>query len=71
MITDNTLNGTEQALDQSPSALDVGELVRVLQAVNEGDFTVRLPGNWVGLPGKIADLAGAYAVFKLPVAGRE
>src|SRR5262245_28325434 len=35
--------------------LDLHELLRILQAVRRGDFSVRLPGNWVGLNGKIAD----------------
>jgi hypothetical protein len=30
-------------------------LLRVLQAVRDGDFSVRLPGDWTGLEGKIAD----------------
>jgi len=30
-------------------------LLAALQAVAEGDFTVRLPGDWTGLDGKIAD----------------
>src|SRR5438552_14908066 len=31
------------------------ELLRVFQAVRDGDFSVRLPGHWTGLNGKIAD----------------
>ncbi|MCQ4165040.1 HAMP domain-containing protein [Tahibacter harae] len=31
------------------------ELLRVLQAVRDGDFSQRLPGNWDGLEGKLAD----------------
>jgi hypothetical protein len=31
------------------------ELLRALQAVRDGDFSVRLPGDWTGLSGKIAD----------------
>ena len=33
----------------------LGELLQALQAVRDGDFSVRLPGDWVGLEGKIAD----------------
>src|ERR1700730_9034 len=35
-----------------------GELAAILaslQTMRDGDFTVRLPGAWTGLPGKIAD----------------
>src|SRR5262247_4546572 len=44
----------------APSAVlsphpELSELLRVLQAVRDGDFSVRLPGDWTGLEGKIAD----------------
>jgi HAMP domain-containing protein/signal transduction histidine kinase/DNA-binding response OmpR family regulator len=35
--------------------LDESEFLRTLQAVRDGDFQARLPGDWTGLPGKIAD----------------
>jgi PAS domain-containing protein len=35
--------------------LNAGRLLTALQAVRGGDFTVRLPGDWTGLDGKIAD----------------
>ena len=31
------------------------ELLRALIAVRDGDFSVRLPGDWVGLDGKVSD----------------
>src|SRR5579875_643858 len=37
------------------AALDMHDLLRGLQAIRVGDFSVRLPGNGIGLPGKIAD----------------
>jgi len=39
----------------SPARPELSELLRVLQAVRDGDFSVRLPGDWTGLEGKIAD----------------
>ncbi|HEU5179912.1 MAG TPA: HAMP domain-containing protein, partial [Candidatus Polarisedimenticolia bacterium] len=45
----------EGLLPATDPPLDLHELLRVLQAVRRGDFSVRLPGNWVGLNGKIAD----------------
>jgi len=36
-------------------ALDRRALLAALQAVADGDFTVRLPGDWEGMEGKIAD----------------
>ena len=35
--------------------VDLRELLRALRAVRDGDFTVRLPGEWTGISGKIAD----------------
>src|SRR5687767_3985822 len=35
--------------------LDQRELLRALQAMRDGDFSVRLPGDRVGIAGKIAD----------------
>jgi HAMP domain-containing protein/CheY-like chemotaxis protein len=37
------------------SPAQLGELLRALQAVRDGDFSVSLPGDRVGLEGKIAD----------------
>ena len=37
------------------TALSQRELLRALQAVRDGDFSVRLPGDQLGLAGKIAD----------------
>ena len=33
---------------------ELPELLRVLQAIRDGDFTVRLPGHWTGIMGKLA-----------------
>ena len=35
--------------------VDIEELVSALQAVRDGDFSVRLPGDRIGLAGKVAD----------------
>ena len=35
--------------------LDVKQLLRALQAMRDGDFSVRLPGDRTGLAGKVAD----------------
>src|SRR5882672_8079513 len=34
---------------------ELRELLRVLSAVRDGDFSVRVPNHWTGLVGKIAD----------------
>jgi HAMP domain-containing protein/CheY-like chemotaxis protein len=53
---------TESVVPPVPSAVlavppqpELSELLRVLQAMRDGDFSVRLPGDWTGLEGKIAD----------------
>src|SRR5205085_2295268 len=38
-----------------PPEQHLSELLRALQAVAEGDFSVKLPTDWVDLQGKIAD----------------
>src|SRR5204863_224158 len=35
--------------------LDVSTLLNVLKAVHRGDFSVRMPEEWTGLAGKVAD----------------
>ena len=41
--------------DGAGASLDRRALLTALQAVADGDFSVRLPGDWTGLEGKIAD----------------
>ena len=45
-------NGTRPV--EQPTA-DLGVILSSLQHMQEGDFSVRLPGSWTGLMGKIAD----------------
>src|SRR5262245_35662430 len=42
---------------QEPAAhpLDTTALLAALTALKKGDFSVRLPMNWTGLAGKVAD----------------
>ena len=47
-------NGGSVLIAESGSA-DLGMILASLHAVRNGDFSVRLPGAWTGLPGKIAD----------------
>src|SRR5256884_7089541 len=37
------------------SELDTKQLLAALMAFKRGDFSARLPENWTGVPGKIAD----------------
>ncbi|MGA2922453.1 MAG: HAMP domain-containing protein [Candidatus Sulfotelmatobacter sp.] len=38
-----------------PTSGDLSVILSGLQTMRDGDFSVRLPGSWTGLPGKIAD----------------
>src|ERR1700726_1796011 len=40
---------------EGPVSADLGVILAGLQTMRDGDFSVRLPGNWTGLHGKIAD----------------
>jgi HAMP domain-containing protein/CheY-like chemotaxis protein/signal transduction histidine kinase len=53
MRTDSAVPSSTSARPSSDKELS--ELLGALQAVRDGDFSVRLPGNWTGLEGKIAD----------------
>ena len=50
-----------------PSQLS--ELLRALQAVEDGNFAVRLPGDWTGLEGKIADTFNGIVASNARIAG--
>src|SRR5690348_3698921 len=47
-------NGNAPALKQSDST-ELALILERLQAMRDGDFSVRLPGSWTGVTGKIAD----------------
>src|SRR4029077_1594671 len=47
-------NGNSLAVAE-PSSADLKVILTGLQTMRNGDFSVRLPGSWTGLPGKIAD----------------
>src|ERR1700757_3974164 len=40
---------------ENDASVDASALLTVLRAVQKGDFTVRLPIDWTGVPGKVAD----------------
>jgi HAMP domain-containing protein/CheY-like chemotaxis protein/signal transduction histidine kinase len=47
-------NGQNDVRADVPYA-DLSVILSSLQTMRDGDFSVRLPGNWIGLAGKIAD----------------
>src|SRR5579863_8982391 len=54
--------------DHEPG-LDLRELLRTLQAVRDGDFSVRLPSDMTGLAGKIADTFNDIVMANEKMAG--
>src|SRR5262249_36806432 len=50
-LADRPTNGRDLGSRSAPLNVLVGKL----QLMREGDFSVRLPGDWTGLEGKIAD----------------
>ncbi len=50
---DNGHSGVDLLHQVSPA--DLGVVLAGLQTMRDGDFSVRLPGSWTGLAGKIAD----------------
>ena len=61
MATSSTSPTTAESVANGRGPTDDGalsqsiELLHALQAMRDGDFSVRLPGDWTGLNGKIAD----------------
>src|SRR5579885_3822514 len=47
-------NGVAVAVAEPPQP-DLSIVLGALQTMRDGDFSVRLPGSWTGLAGKIAD----------------
>ncbi len=53
--TVETKPGTGNGSADGQSLNEMGAILAGLRTVRNGDFSVRLPGTWIGLPGKIAD----------------
>ncbi len=51
-MTTQTLLKTESV---EPDSVDIHQLLKALMALKKGDFSVRLPIDWTGTAGKIAD----------------
>ncbi|HXR52987.1 MAG TPA: hypothetical protein VN762_12685, partial [Steroidobacteraceae bacterium] len=61
---DRVRRRTSRAVSQvylDDAELDVRKLLRVLQGIRDGDFSVRLPSDKTGLAGKVADLVNDIA----------
>ena len=54
-VEPRTLVGRRRPAAETETLADQRELLRALRAVRDGDFSVRLPADWAGVGGKIAD----------------
>ncbi len=52
-ISQNANGNSQRVLESAPA--DLSAILASLQTMRDGDFSVRLPGSWTGLEGKIAD----------------
>jgi hypothetical protein len=52
-----------------PTAADLSVILASLQTMRNGDFSVRLPGSWTGLAGKIADTFNSIVAANQQMAG--
>src|SRR5919108_3282282 len=48
-------NGHTATVAAAAQTLDLGLMLMTLRRMRDGDFSVRLPGTWTGIEGKIAD----------------
>ncbi len=54
-VSGTTTSGALTATDDNPDSFNPRKLLNALIAARNGDFSVRLPAEWTGLEGKIAD----------------
>jgi HAMP domain-containing protein/CheY-like chemotaxis protein/nitrogen-specific signal transduction histidine kinase len=54
-IETNSKNNGQTGAPAEIASADLSVVLASLQTMRDGDFSVRLPGNWTGLAGKIAD----------------
>ncbi len=67
-ITSTAPNGALPDVLATPPS-EVAQLLGALQAVRDGDFSVRLPGHWTGVEGKIADTFNEIVAANAKMAG--
>ena len=48
-------NNGNTVVAEQPEPAELAVILASLQTMRDGDFSVRLPGSWTGLAGKIAD----------------
>jgi HAMP domain-containing protein/CheY-like chemotaxis protein/signal transduction histidine kinase len=62
-------NNGNPVLVAQPDSVDLSAILASLQTMRDGDFSVRLPGSWTGLAGKIADTFNSIVAANQQMAG--
>jgi HAMP domain-containing protein/CheY-like chemotaxis protein/signal transduction histidine kinase len=62
-------NNGNSVLSAQPGSGDLSVILASLQTMRDGDFSVRLPGSWTGLAGKIADTFNSIVAANQQMAG--
>ncbi|MGA9306839.1 MAG: HAMP domain-containing protein [Candidatus Sulfotelmatobacter sp.] len=62
-------NNGNSGMGAQPTAADLSVILASLQTMRNGDFSVRLPGSWTGLAGKIADTFNSIVAANQQMAG--
>jgi HAMP domain-containing protein/CheY-like chemotaxis protein/signal transduction histidine kinase len=62
-------NNGNSVLVAQPASADLSAILASLQTMRDGDFSVRLPGSWTGLAGKIADTFNSIVAANQQMAG--
>jgi HAMP domain-containing protein/CheY-like chemotaxis protein/signal transduction histidine kinase len=62
-------NNGNSVLVAQPASGDLSAILASLQTMRDGDFSVRLPGSWTGLAGKIADTFNSIVAANQQMAG--
>jgi HAMP domain-containing protein/CheY-like chemotaxis protein len=55
VVTKTPLKGRNGHTNSELASAELGLILASLQTMRDGDFSIRLPGGWTGLAGKIAD----------------
>jgi HAMP domain-containing protein len=62
-------SGGDSSSEESGRSSQMRELLKAMQAVSEGDFSVRLPADGTGLNGKLADAFNEIVLMNRTLAG--
>jgi HAMP domain-containing protein/CheY-like chemotaxis protein/signal transduction histidine kinase len=62
-------NNGNSVLVAQPASGELSVILASLQTMRDGDFSVRLPGSWTGLAGKIADTFNSIVAANQQMAG--